>query len=31
VPTVDSVHSLGLEIASTTDRPVIVWLGAVAW
>jgi hypothetical protein len=31
VPAVDKVHTLGIEIASTTDRPVIIWLGAVTW
>lgn len=31
VPRVDVVHSLGVEVESTTGRPLIVWLGAVTW
>jgi hypothetical protein len=31
VPVVDTVHSLGIEVNSSTDRPVIIWLGAVTW
>lgn len=31
VPAVDTVHAIGIEVDSTTDRPVILWLGAVTW
>jgi transcriptional regulator with XRE-family HTH domain len=31
VPAVDTVHSIGVEVDATTDKPVIIWLGAVSW
>lgn len=31
VPAVDTVHTLGVEVYSATDQPLILWLGAVSW
>jgi len=31
VPTVDRVQTLGMEVYSVTDQPLIIWVGAVTW
>lgn len=31
VPTVDRVQTLGIEVYSATDQPLIIWVGAVTW